>query len=242
MFGILFLLCLASGLLRLQDLVRSPPTSKMEVHIRQGTVNTYRQVLREIKQRDINNIIVDTRTEHVHTFFRAVSCSTHQTKRSAEKVRSFVILTTSFRRLNIKKKEGGNPFMEHYIFDYYTSRWRSKTHKSVKFPIRLWRHHKMGGGGLYIADDCNTNVRLFFCSPANLTRKKQKKKRRHKSVCNDICPPSLGLLEASFTSLLCACVCGGRGRSKNTSSYGCYQRPLFHDFFFPQFGGGFRHK
>lgn len=122
--------------------------------------------------------------------------------------------------------------MEHYIFDYYTSRWRSKTHKSVKFPIRLWRHHKMGGGGLYIADDCNTNVRLFFCSPANLTRKKQKKKRRHKSVCNDICPPSLGLLEASFTSLLCACVCGGRGRSKNTSSYGCYQRPLFHDFFF----------
>lgn len=132
--------------------------------------------------------------------------------------------------------------MEHYIFDYYTSRWRSKTHKSVKFPIRLWRHHKMGGGGLYIADDCNTNVRLFFCSPANLTRKKQKKKRRHKSVCNDICPPSLGLLEASFTSLLCACVCGGRGRSKNTSSYGCYQRPLFHDFFFPQFGGGFRHK
>jgi ionotropic kainate glutamate receptor 2 len=61
------------GLLRLQDLVRSPPTSKMEVHIRQGTVNTYRQVLREIKQRDINNIIVDTRTEHVHIFFRAVS-------------------------------------------------------------------------------------------------------------------------------------------------------------------------
>ncbi|KAK4018180.1 hypothetical protein OUZ56_000249 [Daphnia magna] len=60
------------GLLRLQDLVRSPPTSKMEVHIRQGTVNTYRQVLREIKQRDINNIIVDTRTEHVHTFFRAI--------------------------------------------------------------------------------------------------------------------------------------------------------------------------
>ncbi|KAI9565746.1 hypothetical protein GHT06_009538 [Daphnia sinensis] len=60
------------GLVRLQDLVRSPATSKMEVHIRQGTVNTYRQVLREIKQRDINNIIVDTRTEHVHTFFRAI--------------------------------------------------------------------------------------------------------------------------------------------------------------------------
>lgn len=62
-----------AGLLRLQDLVRAPPTSKMEVYIRQGTVNTYRQVLREIKQRDINNIIVDTKTEHVQTFFRAVS-------------------------------------------------------------------------------------------------------------------------------------------------------------------------
>lgn len=68
-----FLLVLCTGLLRLQDLVRAPPTSKMEVYIRQGTVNTYRQVLREIKQRDINNIIVDTRTEHVQTFFRAVS-------------------------------------------------------------------------------------------------------------------------------------------------------------------------
>jgi len=60
------------GLLRLQDLVRAPPSSKMEVYIRQGTVNTYRQVLREIKQRDIGNIIVDTRTEHVEAFFRAV--------------------------------------------------------------------------------------------------------------------------------------------------------------------------
>lgn len=70
-FLIIFIFVFA-GLLRLQDLVRAPPTSKMEVYIRQGTVNTYRQVLREIKQRDINNIIVDTRTEHVHTFFRAV--------------------------------------------------------------------------------------------------------------------------------------------------------------------------
>ena len=59
-------------MLRLQDLVRSPPNSKMEVYIRQGTVATYRQVLREIKQRDIGNIIVDTKTEHVEIFFRAV--------------------------------------------------------------------------------------------------------------------------------------------------------------------------
>ena len=62
-------------MIRLQDLVRSPATSKMEVYIRQGTVSTYRQVLREIKQRDIGNIIVDTRTEHVESFFRAVRYS-----------------------------------------------------------------------------------------------------------------------------------------------------------------------
>lgn len=66
-------LALCTGLLRLQDLVRSPPTSKMEVYIRQATVKNYRDVLREIKQRDITNFIVDTRTEHVQSFFRAVS-------------------------------------------------------------------------------------------------------------------------------------------------------------------------
>ena len=81
-----------SGLLRLQDLVRAPPTSKMEVHIRQGTVNTYRQVLREIKQRDINNIIVDTRTEHVHIFFRAVSGKWKEKNNSTCATRQHVLI------------------------------------------------------------------------------------------------------------------------------------------------------
>ena len=59
--------------MRLQDLVRSPPTRNMEVYIRQGTRATYRQVLRQIKQRDIYNIIVDSQFDHVDAFFRAVS-------------------------------------------------------------------------------------------------------------------------------------------------------------------------
>lgn len=62
-----------AGLLRLQDLVRSPATKNMEVFIRQGTQSTYRRVLGEIKRRDIYNIIVDTRPEYVDSFFRAVS-------------------------------------------------------------------------------------------------------------------------------------------------------------------------
>jgi len=61
------------GLIRLQDLVRSPPAKNMEVYIRQATKHSYRKILREIKKRNIGNIIVDTNTEHVDSFFRAVS-------------------------------------------------------------------------------------------------------------------------------------------------------------------------
>jgi len=42
------------------------------VYIRQATKHTYRKILREIKKRNIGNIIVDTNTEHVDAFFRAV--------------------------------------------------------------------------------------------------------------------------------------------------------------------------
>lgn len=45
----------------------------MEVYIRQATKHSYRKILREIKKRNIGNIIVDTNTEHVDSFFRAVS-------------------------------------------------------------------------------------------------------------------------------------------------------------------------
>ena len=48
------------GLVRLQDLVRTPYTKNLELYIRQTTPDNYRMVLREIKKKGIHNIIVDT--------------------------------------------------------------------------------------------------------------------------------------------------------------------------------------
>ncbi|XP_023327652.1 glutamate receptor ionotropic, kainate 1 [Eurytemora carolleeae] len=60
------------GLIRLQDLVRSPPAKNLEVYIRQTKPSNYRTVLREIKKKEIFNIIVDTSLENIADFFRAI--------------------------------------------------------------------------------------------------------------------------------------------------------------------------
>lgn len=46
-----------------------------EMYIRQVTPDTYRQVLRAIRQKEIYKIIVDTNSENIKLFFRAVSSS-----------------------------------------------------------------------------------------------------------------------------------------------------------------------
>lgn len=46
---------------------------RTEMYIRQATPDTYRQVLRAIRQREIYKIIVDTNPENIKSFFRAVS-------------------------------------------------------------------------------------------------------------------------------------------------------------------------
>ena len=58
------------GLVRLQDLVRTPYTKNLELYIRQTTPDNYRMVLREIKKKGINNIIVDTLSTNINYFFR----------------------------------------------------------------------------------------------------------------------------------------------------------------------------
>ena len=60
------------GLIRLQELVRSPPTKNIEIYIRQTNPANYRTVLREIKNKEIFNIIVDTDKEHIQLFFRTL--------------------------------------------------------------------------------------------------------------------------------------------------------------------------
>jgi ionotropic kainate glutamate receptor 2 len=61
------------GLFKLQDLVKVPPTMRTDMYIRQAAPGTYRQVLREIRQKEIFKLIVDTNPRHMYHFFRAVS-------------------------------------------------------------------------------------------------------------------------------------------------------------------------
>lgn len=61
------------GLFKLQDLVKSPPTPRTELYIRQAGPGSYRQVLKEIRQKEIYKLIVDTDPAHMQQFFRAVS-------------------------------------------------------------------------------------------------------------------------------------------------------------------------
>ncbi|XP_024938377.1 glutamate receptor ionotropic, kainate 2 isoform X3 [Cephus cinctus] len=60
------------GLVKLRELVRSPRTRDIEVHLRQADPDSYRQVLSEIKMKEIRNLIVDTKTKHMHHFLRTI--------------------------------------------------------------------------------------------------------------------------------------------------------------------------
>ncbi len=48
-------------------------SSATELYIRQATPETYRQVLKEIRQKEIFKIIVDTNPNYINRFLRAVS-------------------------------------------------------------------------------------------------------------------------------------------------------------------------
>lgn len=53
--------------------MRTTPASKAEMYIRQAAPDTYRQVLREIRQKEIYKLIIDTNPKFINQFFRAVS-------------------------------------------------------------------------------------------------------------------------------------------------------------------------
>ncbi|CAO1328702.1 unnamed protein product [Diamesa hyperborea] len=62
-----------ASLFKQQELMKSSsPTEKMEVYIRQATADTYRQVLREIRQKEIYKLIIDTNPKHINKFFRTI--------------------------------------------------------------------------------------------------------------------------------------------------------------------------
>lgn len=61
------------GLFKLQELVKVPAAIRTEMYIRQASTATYRQVLKEIRQKEIYKLIVDTNPRNINHFFRSVS-------------------------------------------------------------------------------------------------------------------------------------------------------------------------
>nr|QGW50657.1 ionotropic receptor 15 [Propsilocerus akamusi] len=61
------------GVFKQQDLMKFSPSERgMEVYIRQTYPESYRQVLREIRQKEIYKLIIDTNPQHINKFFRTI--------------------------------------------------------------------------------------------------------------------------------------------------------------------------
>ena len=59
--------------MKLQDLIRAPTRKPLEVFLRQATPETYLQVLREIKAREIYNLVIGAKAENMHYFLKGVT-------------------------------------------------------------------------------------------------------------------------------------------------------------------------
>nr|XP_015833575.1 PREDICTED: glutamate receptor ionotropic, kainate 2 isoform X5 [Tribolium castaneum] len=60
------------GLFKLQELVKAPAAARTEMYIRQAGPTSYRQVLKEVRQKEIYKLIVDTNPRNIQKFFRAI--------------------------------------------------------------------------------------------------------------------------------------------------------------------------
>lgn len=60
------------GLMKLQEIIRSPPDKSIEIYIRQGHPENYRDILKEVKYKEIFSVIVDTLPENMHLFLRCL--------------------------------------------------------------------------------------------------------------------------------------------------------------------------
>ncbi|GLV33810.1 uncharacterized protein CBL_11303 [Carabus blaptoides fortunei] len=60
------------GLIKLRELVRSPQNRDMEIHLRQADPDSYRGVLKEIKSKEIHNLVIDTKPINMQHFLRAI--------------------------------------------------------------------------------------------------------------------------------------------------------------------------
>nr|APC94260.1 ionotropic receptor 3 [Pyrrhalta maculicollis] len=60
------------GLLKLRELVRSPQNSGLEIHLRQANPESYQDVLKEVKDKEIHNIVIDTKPMNLQHFLKGI--------------------------------------------------------------------------------------------------------------------------------------------------------------------------
>ncbi|KAJ8924607.1 hypothetical protein NQ315_000757 [Exocentrus adspersus] len=63
---------LVAGLIKLRELVRSPHNGDLEIHLRQADPESYRAVLKEIKSKEIHNIVIDTKPSNMQHFLKGI--------------------------------------------------------------------------------------------------------------------------------------------------------------------------
>ncbi|CAH1170182.1 unnamed protein product [Phaedon cochleariae] len=60
------------GLIKLRELVRSSNNGELEIHLRQADPASYRAVLKEIKSKEIHNIVIDTKPSNMAHFLKGI--------------------------------------------------------------------------------------------------------------------------------------------------------------------------
>lgn len=109
---------IASGLFKQHELMKSSSTT--ELYIRQATPETYRQVLKEIRQKEIFKIIVDTNPHYINRFLRAVSgikSIIMEIPCWCWKFRNIIFLPKIFQILQLQM----NDYRYHFMFTTFVS-------------------------------------------------------------------------------------------------------------------------
>lgn len=61
-----------SGLIKLRELIRSSLNKNVEIHLRQADSKSYGTILKEIKNKEICNLIIDTKLSNIQQFLKGV--------------------------------------------------------------------------------------------------------------------------------------------------------------------------
>lgn len=107
-------MCLVSGLIKLRELVRNE--HDVDVYLRQVTPDSYRRVLKEIKAKEIYNLVVDTRPENMQHFLKGVNTHT-RARRPLKWPRNTTSHAFVFQILQLQM----NDYKYHYLFTTFVS-------------------------------------------------------------------------------------------------------------------------